>query len=293
MVLRSVFNMILFLFFQGNPSFFLTSKPNPIADVAEHDNSSGNLEESVSLHFPPWDFHKYNFHYNSWRFEGDLIGSWGDRIAFNDLPPSAKSTEVIQALGGSVVADSSAVIEVCGSPGEVANDPSLGHQYLLQKYGDAETELSYTLDQDHERWVANHMVFNTVSLYARDQLRHRVAWALSSIFVVTLKSVAREEVEPWAVYYDIFVRNAFGNFFDILKEVTFSPVMAEMLTFKDSKSLAYQVERNGAELFPDENFSREIMQRELHFAAFTDRVKFCLPHLPSFHFRPLFVQSSL
>eukprot|EP00804_Cyclotella_cryptica_P011127 CCRYP_019061-RA/>CCRYP_019061-RA protein AED:0.09 eAED:0.09 QI:216/1/1/1/0.83/0.69/13/1964/1704 len=244
----------------GNPSFFMASKPNPIADVAEHENTSGNLEESVSLHFPPWTFHEYNFHYNSWRFEGDLIGSWGDKIAFNDLPPSAKSTEVINALGGSVVADSSSVIEVCGSPGEVANDPTLGHQYLLQKYGDAETELSYTLDQDHERWVANHMVFNTVSLYAQDQLRHRVAWALSSIFVVTLNSVAREEVEPWAVYYDIFVRNAFGNFFDILKEVTFSPIMAEMLTFKDSKSLAYQVERNGAELFPDENFSREIMQ---------------------------------
>jgi hypothetical protein len=69
--------------------------------------------------------------------------------------------------------------------------------------------------------------------------------------------------------------------------------MAEMLTFKDSKSFAYQVERNGAELFPDENFSREIMQRELHFVACTDRVKFCLPHIPSFHFRPLFIQSFL
>lgn len=34
----------------------------------------------------------------------------------------------------------------------------------------------------------------------------------------------------------------------------------EMLTYKNSKSLGFQIERNGAELYPDENFSREIMQ---------------------------------
>jgi cullin-associated NEDD8-dissociated protein 1 len=101
------------------------------------------------------------------------------------------------------------------------------------------------------------MVFNTVSVNAQDQLRHRVAWALSSIFIVTMNDIGREGVEPWAVYQDIFVRNAFGNFFDILKEVTFSPIMAEMLTYKNNKSLAYQIERNGAQLFPDENFSRK------------------------------------
>jgi len=39
-------------------------------------------------------------------------------------------------------------------------------------------------------------------------------------------------------YYDIFVRNAFGNYRDILKEVSYSPLMAEMLTFVESKSSA-------------------------------------------------------
>jgi hypothetical protein len=65
-----------------------------------------------------------------------------------------------------------------------------------------------------------------------------------------MNQIAREGIEPWAVYYDIFVRNAFGNFFDILKEVTFSPIMAEMLTYKDSKSFSYQVERNGVKNYP-------------------------------------------
>ncbi|KAL7501904.1 hypothetical protein ACHAXN_000111, partial [Cyclotella atomus] len=168
----------------GNAKYFRDSKPNPIAYPAEHENASGNLEESITLNFPPWRFHQQNWHDNRGRFESDIVGSFGDRIAFNTFPSSAKSDAVILALGGSIVADSSAVIEVCGSKGEVANDPSLGHQYLFQKYGDADEEDPSTLDQDHDRFVANNLVFNTVSVNAKDQLRHRVAWALSSIFVV-------------------------------------------------------------------------------------------------------------
>ena len=53
---------------------------------------------------------------------------------------------------------------------------------------------------------------------------------------------------------DIFVRHSFGNFFDVLKEVSYSPMMAKMLTFVNSKSQ----EKSGA--FPDENYARELMQ---------------------------------
>ena len=51
-------------------------------------------------------------------------------------------------------------------------------------------------------------------------------------------------------YYDIFVRNAFGNYFDILKEVSYSPMMAEMLSYVDSKSSAYVLENSGAKAYP-------------------------------------------
>jgi len=245
----------------GNPKFFRESKPNPIADVAEHENTL-DVEDSVTLNFPPMGFHQWNFHNNRWRFERELIGSWGDRVSFNDLPDTAKSASVNLSLGGTLIASSGELMEVCGSPGEVGNDPSKGNQYLLQKYGDAEEELPDTLDQDHERWHSSKMIWNTVTLTAPDQLRHRVAWALASIFIVTQEDIALEEVaEPWSAYYDIFVRNAFGHsFFQLLKEITFSPLMGRMLTFEGSKSLGYQVERNGAFLFPDENFAREIMQ---------------------------------
>jgi uncharacterized protein (DUF1800 family) len=70
----------------------------------------------------------------------------------------------------------------------------------------------------------------------------------------------KANVEMYLNYYDIFVRHAFGNYLDILKEVAYSPMMAEMLSFLDSQSSSYVLEVTGNEAFPDENFAREIMQ---------------------------------
>jgi hypothetical protein len=56
--------------------------------------------------------------------------------------------------------------------------------------------------------------------------------------------------EIYLNYYDIFVRNAFGSYFDVLKEVSYSPLMAEMLSFLDSKSSAFVLEDSGAKAYP-------------------------------------------
>lgn len=61
-------------------------------------------------------------------------------------------------------------------------------------------------------------------------------------------------------YYDIFVRNAFGNYRDILKEVSYSPVMAGMLSYHGSRSTASVYEYERTVEFADENYAREIMQ---------------------------------
>jgi len=52
--------------------------------------------------------------------------------------------------------------------------------------------------------------------------------------VVSEKSIDLEGVsEPWSAYYDIFVRHAFGSsFFELLREVAFSPLMGLMLTYE-------------------------------------------------------------
>lgn len=101
-----------------------------------------------------------------------------------------------------------------------------------------------------------------IALNSEDQLRQRVAWALSQLLVVVPSAVeiASSHTEAFLSYYDIFVRNAFGNYRDILKEISFSPLMAENLSFLQSKSAAYQWESQQKVSFADENFAREIMQ---------------------------------
>lgn len=57
------------------------------------------------------------------------------------------------------------------------------------------------------------------------------------------------------------MRNAFGSYWDILKEVSYSPLMGEMLSFIESRSSAYVAfTEGGRESRPDENYAREIMQ---------------------------------
>ena len=64
-----------------------------------------------------------------------------------------------------------------------------------------------------------------------------MAWALSQILVVTRRQINDDGfTEAYLNYYDIFVRNAFGNYRDVLKQVSQSPMMAEMLSFLESKS---------------------------------------------------------
>ncbi len=67
-----------------------------------------------------------------------------------------------------------------------------------------------------------------IFLTANDQLRQRVAFALSQILVVTPNQISSDsrETEIYFQYYDIFVRHAFGNYRDILREVSYSPMVS-------------------------------------------------------------------
>ena len=94
------------------------------------------------------------------------------------------------------------------------------------------------------------------ALTAPDQLRQRVAYALSQILVISDVSLGGDnQTEPVAHYYDVLGQGAFGNFRTLLENVTLHPMMGNYLS-----SL-----RNGkadpvAGTTPDENYAREIMQ---------------------------------
>jgi uncharacterized protein (DUF1800 family) len=89
-----------------------------------------------------------------------------------------------------------------------------------------------------------------------DQLRQRVAFALSEILVVSWRdNSVRLRPQGLANYNDILVRNAFGNYRDLLQEVTLSPIMGHYLSMRRNEKA------NAAEnILPDENYAREVMQ---------------------------------
>lgn len=94
--------------------------------------------------------------------------------------------------------------------------------------------------------------FWTQAAAGQDQLRQRVALALSEIFVVSFQSSVN--VRSIASYYDVLGRNAFGNFRTLLQEVTLHPAMGQYLTYLRNQK------ENGAGRVPDENYAREVMQ---------------------------------
>ena len=75
--------------------------------------------------------------------------------------------------------------EVCGSPGEVANEPSLGNRYGIHLTADIPDTSSPPLHASHSWDEGKQAVQYNVALTAPDQLRQRVAFALGSIFVIS------------------------------------------------------------------------------------------------------------
>jgi uncharacterized protein (DUF1800 family) len=93
------------------------------------------------------------------------------------------------------------------------------------------------------------------SLSGDDQLRQRVAFALSEIMVVS--QLGALQGRPFAVadYYDVLARNAFGNYRDLLEEITLHPAMGVYLSM-----LGNEKPNPALNIRPDENYARELMQ---------------------------------
>jgi uncharacterized protein (DUF1800 family) len=89
-----------------------------------------------------------------------------------------------------------------------------------------------------------------------DQLRQRMVFALSQIFVVSYEnSDVAETLASAAFYMDMLDENAFGNHRELVEAVTYSPSMAQFLTYLNNRK-----EDPSENRVPDENYAREIMQ---------------------------------
>jgi len=93
------------------------------------------------------------------------------------------------------------------------------------------------------------------ALWGDDQLRQRVAFALSEIMVVS--QLGALQARPFAVadYYDMLAENAFGNYRDLIEKVTLHPAMGVYLSM-----LGNEKPNPALNIRPDENYARELMQ---------------------------------
>lgn len=148
--------------------------------------------------------------------------------------PTANDMQRVKALGYSAWID------------EQLARPASGGYYDIVKRGMARRNATdpYWLDFNHGWW--------TFAVHDEAQLRHRVAFALSQIFVVSSLSVDTRLV---ATYMDMLTAQGTGSYRSLLESVALHPAMGTYLSHLYNRK---EDPTNGR--VPDENFSREVMQ---------------------------------
>lgn len=89
--------------------------------------------------------------------------------------------------------------------------------------------------------------FSKEALYGTPQLRHKTTWALSQIWVVS--GVDTQQASWMIDYHQDISKNAFGNYRQLMKDMTLNAAMGNYL------DMARSTKNN-----PNENYAREIMQ---------------------------------
>ena len=106
-------------------------------------------------------------------------------------------------------------------------------------------------------WIYQTSAWWEAALTSPDQLRQRVAYALSQILVVSTAAepYLRDRAEGVAAYNDLLLEHAFGNYRDLLSAITYSPAMGVFLSHHGNRK---GDPKKGTS--PDENYARELMQ---------------------------------
>lgn len=178
-----------------------------------------------------------------------LIGTPGNT---GELPTSAQASRFLQQSSFGP------------NSNEIANLSNLGYSNWINAQFSAPQKLhrnymdsaSAKLSSGLKGLSQNHFLesFWQQAITGEDQLRQRVSFALSQIFVTSFQDGnVNNYPRGVAGYYDTLATHSFGNFRDLLEAVSLHPMMGLYLT-----SLRNQKE-SGTRV-PDENYAREVMQ---------------------------------
>lgn len=162
-------------------------------------------------------------------------------------------------------------------------------RFLTQAtFGPTQADIAHLMAQGYGEWIdeqlsrpatigepsveaivnAGAKVSNTIRLnrffwqavYAPDQLRQRMAYALSQIFVVSdqASDIGSNYMVPLSQYQDMLAESAFLPYAQVLLNVTWHPIMGRYLNaFRNVKATIVGGVQTTS---PDENYAREVMQ---------------------------------
>ena len=134
------------------------------------------------------------------------------------------------------------------TPAAIDHLQQIGFQQWFTEQSNAPVS-QYTVNAPDIPTLQSDFFFNALS--GPDQLRQRVAFALSQIFVVSAyKDYMAVQLEP---YLQILQADALGNFYQLMNDITLSPSMGHYLDMADNIKAEYN-------LLPNENYARELMQ---------------------------------
>jgi uncharacterized protein (DUF1800 family) len=196
---------------------------------------------------------------------GELIGHFEQALGSTSFtPPPAAPAWVDDHTDPSAASRFLIQTTFGPSPADVANVQSMGYtNWINNQFALPATHhlpLLYTKDNPDptQPSYSGSSLFNTwwqQSITAPDQLRQRVAFALSEIMVVSDQGVLQDNGIVLASYYDMLLDNAFGNYRQLLEAVTLHPAMGLYLNMQgnDKGNITTGAHAN-------ENYAREIQQ---------------------------------
>lgn len=196
--------------------------------------------------------------------DGELIGHFAPAEGSSSFtPPAAPAAWIDDHSNANAAARFLTQATFGPSPSDIALVQSSGYtNWLTGQFAvPASHHLSLlysNLSSDPTSPYSGNTVFNDwwqLAVTAPDQLRQRVAFALSEILVVSDQGPLQDNAPALCMYYDTLLDNAFGNFRDLLRAVTLTPAMGEYLNMQgnDKGNIINGTHAN-------ENYAREILQ---------------------------------
>jgi uncharacterized protein (DUF1800 family) len=196
---------------------------------------------------------------------GELIGHFEQALGSTSFTPPPPAPAWIDDHTDASAASRFLIQTTFGpSPSDVTNVQAMGYtnwinnQFALPATHHLPLLYAKKSPDPSQPFYPGSTVFNTwwqQSITAPDQLRQRVAFALSEIMVVSDQGTLQDNGIVLSSYYDMLLDNAFGNYRDLLEAVTLHPAMGLYLNMQgnDKGNLISGAHAN-------ENYAREIQQ---------------------------------